>query len=139
MKKTGIHIVLLDGGFIIKNKLSFKLLNDLIHAVDKYLIKNKFNKIFLINTPSLYWKNMDQSLDYLLQWNKYKLQELYISHATNINSSEKIDNLLSKRKRRYMLNDKQLNDFSFQPIQKNEPTGRDQINQKRPVRVSAHV
>ena len=101
------------GGLILKNGLTFYLINEIIKSLDEHLIKHQFKKIFLINSPSIYWAHEDQSLDYLLQWNKYKITETYISHASNISKSTTIDDLLSKRKKRYILNDSQLNDFTF--------------------------
>tara|TARA_B100001758_G_C18340536_1_gene574065 strand:+ start:78 stop:1067 length:990 start_codon:yes stop_codon:yes gene_type:complete len=101
------------GGLILKKDVTFQLINEIIKSLDDYLIKHQFKKIFLINSPCIYWCHEDHSLDYLLQWNKYKIKETYISHASNIGQSTKIDNLLSKRKKRYILNDNHLNDFIF--------------------------
>tara|TARA_Y100000996_G_scaffold150281_1_gene115731 strand:- start:1972 stop:2961 length:990 start_codon:yes stop_codon:yes gene_type:complete len=107
------------GGFILQKKLNFKLINEIINAIDQYLIQKKFKKIFLINSPRLYWKQPHDVLDYLLQWNQYQIKELYISHATNIPCDIKIDKLLSKRKRRYIVNNEQLKNFTFQKIKTN--------------------
>jgi len=104
------------GGFVIKVGLNFKLINNIIQTLDAYLRKKCFHQIFLINTPSLYWKEEDHSLDYLLQWNKYKIKEIYISHASNIKYCKTVDSLLSKRKKRYIVNDEKLNKVSFKKI-----------------------
>jgi len=101
------------GGFVIKSGLPFKIINEIIESVDIYLIKKKFNSIFLINSPSIYWQSENHALDYLLQWNKYQIKEIYISHAVNIGACHNVGNLLSKRKKRYILNDSKLKNFMF--------------------------
>ena len=103
-------------GLVTKLDLNFTLINEIIESLDSYLVKNNFHKIFLINSPNVYWQQGDQSLDYLLQWNKYQIKEIYISHGSNIKNCKTVENLLSKRKRRYIVNDSQLNNFTFKKI-----------------------
>ena len=104
-------------GIVIKLDLSFILINKIIESLDSYLVKRDFNQIFLINSPNIYWQHKDHSLDYLLQWNKNQIKDIYISHASNIAQHKTVDNLLSKRKRRYIVNDSQINNFTFKKIQ----------------------
>jgi len=103
-------------GFVIKLDLNFVLINEIIKSLDSYLIKKKFHQIFLINSPNIYWRHENQSLDYLLQWNKYQIKEIYISHVSRIAHCKTVATLLSKRKRRYIVNDSQLNNFTFRKI-----------------------
>ena len=103
-------------GLVIKLNLNFILINEIIKSLDAYLLKNKFHQIFLINSPNVYWQYEEQSLDYLLQWNKYQIKELYISHVSNIAHCKTVEKLLSKRKRRYIVNDSRLNNFTFRKI-----------------------
>jgi len=104
------------GGLVIKREISFERIHQIIESLDIYLIKHKFKQIYLINSPSVYWKDEEQSLDYLLQWNKYQIKEIYISHVSNIAHCKTVESLLSKRKRRYIVNDSQLNNFTFKKI-----------------------
>tara|TARA_B100001989_G_C24551353_1_gene475126 strand:+ start:3741 stop:4739 length:999 start_codon:yes stop_codon:yes gene_type:complete len=104
------------GGLILNKKASFEIINSLINALDSYLVKNKFRKIFLINSPDIYWNDYDASLDYLLLWNSYLIKETYISHAANLTNYKNVKNLLSKRKKRYIENDLSLKDVNFRSI-----------------------
>jgi len=101
------------GGLIIKKNLNFNKINQIIELLNNYLKKKKFQSVFLINSPSIYWQFPEQTVDYLLQWHKYHIQELYISHATDITKKNKIEDLLSKRKKRYIANDQELKNYSF--------------------------
>ena len=91
------------GGFVLKNKLGFSMLNDIICLVNNYFKSKKFKSIFVVNTPKIYYKRPHDSIDYLLQWNGYNQKELYISHAVDLNIN-KVDVLLNKRKQRYINN-----------------------------------
>ena len=104
------------GGLVLKKNASFEIINYLINTLDSYLIKNNFKKIFLINSPDLYWNDHDASLDYLLLWNSYKAKETYISHAVNLKNYQNVRNLLSKRKKRYIENDQFLKNLNFRSI-----------------------
>ena len=101
------------GGLVINQKIHFDLLNQIIIEIDKYCIKNNFNKIILINSPSIYYKYTDHSLDYLLHWNNYIEKELYISHAVCLKEQKNPKALLSKRKKRYIQNSAALNNITF--------------------------
>ena len=90
------------GGFVINKNISFKIINEIITALEKYLLKLNINSIVLILSPEKYWVNGDESLRYLLLWNNYQATENYISHYINFNSSTPISNLISKRKKRYI-------------------------------------
>ena len=101
------------GGLVLARGVEFSVLNDIILKLDDYCVKNKFKSIFLINSPCIYHKELDYSLDYLLQWNQFYQKELYISHAVNIGQEADLSNLLAKRKRRYLNNDDELNALKF--------------------------
>ena len=101
------------GGFVLKKNLSFDLIEKTIITIENYLRGLGFNKLFLINTPIIYCDRQDCSLDYLLHWHKYKQKEIYISHVVNVKQCQGISDLLSKRKKRYINNDCELNQFSF--------------------------
>ena len=75
------------GGLVIAQDVEFSTINDMILELDNYCINNGFKSIFMINSPSIYHKELDYSLDYLLQWNNFYQKELYISHAVDINKT----------------------------------------------------
>ncbi len=101
------------GGFVMANDVDFKTTNDIIQSVDDYCHSQKFKSLFLINSPSIYQKKFNQSMDYLLHWNNYKSKESYISHVVDMSAASNPLELLKKRKRRYINNNKDLNDLSF--------------------------
>ena len=104
------------GGIVTKHSITFKLMDELIVALEQYLKKNNFSHIFLINSPKIYYSTPNDSLEYLLQWNNYEQQENYISHAVDLNRTDSINQLLSKRKYRYLQNNKLLQDIKFKKL-----------------------
>lgn len=112
------------GGFVFNN-ISYDEGNQLLETLENYCRKTNFNKIFFVNTPSIYHSQLDETLEYLLLWNNYKMDEYYISSIIEIkNTCQSIDYLHS-RKKRYIKNYldncslkiKWENDFSkFYPI-----------------------
>ena len=106
------------GGLVLSKNIEFSIINDIIQELDNYCINKKLQSIFLINSPSIYYKELDDSLDYLLQWNNFQKKEVYISHAVNIQETTKMSNLLKKRKRRYLNNDDGLNALEFKESNK---------------------
>ena len=101
------------GGLVLAKKIEFSVINNIIQELDNYCKNKKLKSIFLINSPSIYHKEVDDSLDYLLQWNHFRKKEIYISHAVNINETVSVLDLLKKRKRRYLNNDDGLNALEF--------------------------
>jgi len=101
------------GGLVLAKKTEFSIINNIIQELDNYCKNKKLKSIFLINSPSIYHKEVDDSLDYLLQWNHFRKKEIYISHAVNINETVSVLDLLKKRKRRYLNNDDELNALEF--------------------------
>lgn len=91
------------GGFVCNN-LSFEKYNNMILALEEYSIKNNFNIIRLINTPSIYYKIKNNSLDYLIQWRGFFKKEIYISHYLKNNMKTQSLSFLHKRKQRYIKN-----------------------------------
>ena len=102
------------GGIVLSHNLDFKMIHDILKVIDEYCIGQKYKALFLINSPSIYQKKSDQSLDYLLQWNGFKQTELYISHAVDMSKTSDILSLLTKRKRRYINNNQELNSLTFE-------------------------
>ena len=102
------------GGIVLSHSLDFKMIHDILKVIDEYCIAQKYKALFLINSPSIYQKKSDQSLDYLLQWNGFKQTELYISHAVDMSKTSDILSLLTKRKRRYINNNQELNSLTFE-------------------------
>ena len=56
----------------------------------------------------------------MLSWNKYSKKEEYISHAVELKNTSSISNLLSKRKYRYLQNNKQLKKIEFKKLDVNK-------------------
>ena len=108
------------GGIVIKKNITFKLINEIIIALEQYLNKNNFSSIFLINSPKIYYSNPNDSLEYLLGWNQYQQSENYISHAVDLTKQDNINQLLSKRKSRYLQNNKLLQQIKFQKTHSSE-------------------
>ena len=104
------------GGLVLAKKTEFSIINNIIQELDNYCKNKKLKSIFLINSPSIYHKEVDDSLDYLLQWNLFRKKEIYISHAVNINETVSVLDLLKKRKRRYLNNDDELNALEFKEL-----------------------
>ena len=61
----------------------------------------------------IYFKKLDFSLDYLMQWHGFKQKELYISHFVNMKNVSNVEILLQKRKQRYLSNNAILKEFTF--------------------------
>tara|TARA_A100001011_G_scaffold124845_1_gene131821 strand:- start:490 stop:1464 length:975 start_codon:yes stop_codon:yes gene_type:complete len=102
------------GGIVLSHNIDFKMLHEILKVIDEYCIAQRYKALFLINSPSIYQKKSDQSLDYLLQWNGFKQTELYISHAVDMSKTSDILSLLAKRKRRYINNNQKLNSLTFE-------------------------
>ena len=108
------------GGIVTKEKIPFKLINEIIIAIELYLQKNKFDSVFLINSPKIYCTTQNDSLEYLLTWNKYNKKEEYISHAVKLTNTQAVSKLLSKRKYRYLQNNEQLKKIKFKKLNVNK-------------------
>lgn len=90
------------GGFVFKQDLSYDIMNEVVLAFDKYCVSNHFNSTVLIPSPNIYSDNHNASFNYCLRWNNFKEVETYISHVANIGFSKTIEQLLNKRKKRYI-------------------------------------
>tara|TARA_B100000959_G_C14924695_1_gene601050 strand:+ start:160 stop:1149 length:990 start_codon:yes stop_codon:yes gene_type:complete len=101
------------GGLVFGFSLSFSTLNEIIKSLDNYCISSSFHSIILINTPSIYFEQPDESLSYLLQWHKYNVKELYVSHVVDLRQNDNLFKLLTKRKLRYINNSSDKNKFEF--------------------------
>ena len=112
------------GGFVFQN-ISFEDANNLIIILEQYSINNKFEKIFFVDTPSIYYRQLDDTLEYLLHWHNFSVKEYYISSKINIAQFSSSLDYLNARKKRYVksylenneLTVKLENDFEqFYPI-----------------------
>ena len=112
------------GGFVF-DKISFKESNLILKLLENYCIRNNFTQIFFVNTPNIYFNQLNETLEYVLLWNEYKLKEIYISSIIEIQNNIKTIDYLHSRKKRYIkkyLNNTSLkikweNDFDkFYPI-----------------------
>ena len=102
------------GGIVLSRNVDFKMIDEIVKVIDEYCIAQKYKAFFLINSPSIYQKFSDQSLDYLLQWNGFQQTELYISHAVDMSTTSNVLSLLTKRKRRYINNNQKLKSLTFE-------------------------
>jgi len=90
------------GGLIIDISVKFSVIDEIIQSLDIYCMKKNIKSLFLIPSPSIYWKRYDASLEYLLEYNNYYSKEIYISHAAKLNQDKAIINYIDKRKKRYI-------------------------------------
>lgn len=87
------------GGFVY-GKSSFDMLHEVIKKLEAYLEKNNFMEIFLVQTPVLYGKYFDETMDYLLRLSQFQTEELYISSAIDL-KGDPVDRFHA-RKQRYL-------------------------------------
>jgi hypothetical protein len=90
------------GGLIISNNLSFSMIDDILSALERYCIDDSIEDLILINTPMIYYKKKDDSLNYLLLLHDFQIHENYISHYIDTMNEKYLINLLNKRKKRYL-------------------------------------
>lgn len=90
------------GGLVVLDRASFKLIQEILVALEEYLKKLGINLITLIVSPLIYFHNQEESLNYLLYWNKYQVIEQYISHYSLLDKNYCTDPLINKRKKRYI-------------------------------------
>ncbi len=100
------------GGIVYNQNLSFATYNNIIFCLEQYCLDNKFDRIKLINTPNIYHRTKDDSLNYLLQWRGFIQKEAYISHYLRNDFQKDTLSLLNKRKQRYIKNIVQKKTFS---------------------------
>tara|TARA_B100000945_G_C20426762_1_gene620985 strand:+ start:6215 stop:7216 length:1002 start_codon:yes stop_codon:yes gene_type:complete len=116
------------GGFIYK-KLTFNDCQNIINIFEQYLYNKKIHHIRFVPTPSIYSTLFDETLDYALIWNNYKITENYISSIipikNDIQSNLEIIYKLKNRSKNYFeklikkgnISFKWNNDFhTFYPI-----------------------
>ena len=92
------------GGIIILKETSFKTINYIVAELESFCIKKKFSSIVLKIPPASYLSSYDESTNYILERNGFKIKERYISHLANISSKKDVKSLLTKRKQRYVNN-----------------------------------
>ena len=101
------------GGLILNTNLSFAMIDAILSNLEKYCIDESIKELILINTPMIYYKTKDDSLNYLLLLHNFQIYENYISHYINIMNEENVINLLNKRKKRYLKQLLEDNKFIF--------------------------
>ena len=82
------------GGFVYQ-KLIFNDAEAIIDLFENYLQGHGFDKTFFIPTPSIYFKDRDETIEYALLWRDYKPVEHYISSVIPIHTD--IEKNLGKR------------------------------------------
>ena len=90
------------GGFVLLDQTPFALIQEMITALETYLKKEGIRSIVLIVSPSIYFNKHEESLNYLLYWNKYQIIEQYVSHYSLLDQVSNKDILVNKRKQRYV-------------------------------------
>ena len=117
-------------GGIVHQYLSFKDCTQIIDLAEDFCIKNDFNSMFIVQTPTIYNTcEQNEIVDYSLKLKDYNNIENYISNVLLINQDVKKQiNQISKNKNRtisyyktlikkYSLNFKWVDDFKdFYPI-----------------------
>ncbi len=66
------------GGFIV-NRISYSDADELLLSFEAYCRKEKFQRTFFVPTPSIYFREPDETLEYALLWRNFKVEENYIS------------------------------------------------------------
>ena len=90
------------GGLVVRDGVTFSMCNRILDALESYCKKQKIKSIIMINAPLIYYKKRDESLNYLLSWKNYDIEERYISHYVSLSSIKNLKQLLNKRKQRYL-------------------------------------
>lgn len=89
------------GGFVYKNLL-FEDANNIINLLIEYCRNTNYHSIFLVQTPQLYNFTNNETLEYVLQWKGFTVQETYFSSVIDLKPENEVINLVSSRKRRYL-------------------------------------
>ena len=101
------------GGLIYK-KLSFQLSQKIILALEKYCLTHCITKCALRQTPFIYHKTYNASVDYILHLRGFRAVEKYISHCLYLDSRTDPLLYIQKRKQRYIKSNFLHNDdFTF--------------------------
>jgi hypothetical protein len=91
------------GGFIFNN-ISFQESNLILNNLDNYCKDNNFSKVFFVYTPNIYFHQFNETLEYSLLWNNYKVKEVYLSSIIEIKNNFSPLDYLNSRKKRYIKN-----------------------------------
>ena len=101
------------GGLIFNDSLKFAVIDAVLNSLEKYCIDGGIKELILINTPMIYYKKKDDSLNYLLLLHNFQIYENYISHYINTMNEKNVINLLNNRKKRYLKQLLKDNKFIF--------------------------
>ena len=91
------------GGFVFNN-ISFQESNLILNNLDNYCKDNNFSKVFFVYTPNIYFHQFNETLEYSLLWNNYKVKEVYLSSIIEIKNNFSPLDYLNSRKKRYIKN-----------------------------------
>ncbi|NOZ07540.1 MAG: GNAT family N-acetyltransferase [FCB group bacterium] len=88
------------GGFIV-NRISYSDMDELLISFETYCHRENFNRTFFIPTPSIYFREPDDTLEYALLWRNFTVAENYISSVidTTGDLSEKLTAIYRKKNR----------------------------------------
>lgn len=90
------------GGFVF-GKLSYGDADKILSLFESYCREQRFQRVFYIPTPALYFKHYDETMEYAQLWNKHNITEEYISSFIDLSGShDDVFNRMNKRKRRYV-------------------------------------
>ena len=87
------------GGFVFK-KISFRIVSKVISQLEHYLKIKKISQIFLVPTPPVYANQFNETIEYVLKWNQYRTEEIYISSIIKIDKN--LYSNIHRRKKRYI-------------------------------------
>ena len=100
------------GGFVFI-KLSLEDAESIVKGLENYCCQNKFHKIFFVQSPTIYHNERNDTMEYLLHWYKYEVKEYYISSMIDIRNNKNSIEYLHSRKRRYIKNYLNNNEFTI--------------------------
>jgi len=90
------------GGFVY-GRLGYSDADEALKLFENYCREQKFERVFFVPTPALYFENYDETMEYALLWKKFRSVEDYISSFIDLQGTEEdIFNRMDKRKRRYV-------------------------------------
>lgn len=102
------------GGFAI-NDPSFALASDILEAFQQYCIEQAIQEVVLIPPPWIYHTQQNESFEYAMLWNKYLVDEIYISSVIPLKDEEDelINNVCKLKHRSKKYFDKIVQEFGI--------------------------
>jgi len=112
------------GGLVFR-QLSYHQASEILQQLEMHCRETQIQKLFLIPSPSVYFRKPDDTVEYAMIWQGYQIAEWYISSVIDLTQTADVMELIHPRKRRYLqgllangyLTLRWENDFStFYPI-----------------------